>query len=97
MTAMRPRPKCHSTERLHVGITDGDSTAGRPVKAGHAGTECTCCGKQVDSHAGHTDDGRVSACGKGKPPMRGAGYHRRHCDPTAISPEKCEPEGVGHD
>ena len=33
-----PRRKCHSTEHLHIGITDDDSTAGRPVKAG-----CTGC------------------------------------------------------
>lgn len=42
-------------------------------------------------------NGRVFACGKGRPPMRGARYHCRHCDPTATSPEKCEPKGVGHD
>lgn len=54
---------------------------------GRAGIECTDCGRQVDSHAGHIDNGRVFACEKGKPPMREAGYHCRHC----------EPKGVGHD
>ena len=37
------------------------------------------------------------ACGKGRPPMRGTAYRRRHRDPTAIFPEKCEPKGVDHD
>ena len=58
---------------------------------------CPDCGRQVDSHAGHIDNGRVPACGKGRPHMREAGHHRRHCGPTAISPEKCEPKAVGHD
>lgn len=59
--------------------------------------ECPDGGMQADPHAGHTGNGRVFACGKGRPPSRGAGYRRRHCGPAAISPEKCEPEGVGHD
>ena len=54
-------------------------------------------GGQIDFHAGHIDNGRVFACEKGRPPMREVGYHRRHCDPTAIFPKKREPKGVGHD
>ena len=76
-------------EATAIGYTPGDD--------GHAGTKCPDCGGQVDPHAGHIDDGRVSACGKGKPPMREAGYRCRHCGPTIISPEKCGPEGVGND
>ena len=106
MTAMEPRPKCHPAEHPHVGVTDGGLTAGRPVEAGctgcrrrgndgHAGTECPDCGGQADPHAGHTGNGRVPACGEGRPPMRGAVCRCRHCDPTATSPGKCEPKGVG--
>lgn len=49
------------------------------------GIECPDCGGQTD---------RID---KGKPPMREAGYHCRHCDSTVISPKRCEPKGVGHD
>ena len=38
MTAMRPCPKCHSTEHLRIEIGDGGPTAGRSAKAG-----CTEC------------------------------------------------------
>lgn len=38
MTTMKPCPKCHSTEHLHIEITDDHSTAGRSVKVG-----CTEC------------------------------------------------------
>lgn len=58
--------------------------------------DCPHCGKQVDLHAGHIDNGRVSVCEKGKPPMREARYHCRHCGSTTIFPKKCEPEGVGN-
>ena len=61
------------------------------------GIRCPDCGGQVDSHAGHIDDGRVSVCGKGRPPTREAGYRCGNCDSTAISIEKCEPKGVDHD
>lgn len=56
-------------------------------RGGHAGTECPDCGRQADPHAGHIGNGRVFVCEKGKPPMRGA----------VVSPEKCGPEGAGHD
>ena len=59
--------------------------------------ECPNCGGQVDFHAGHIDNGRVFVCEKGKPPMREAMYHCRHCDSTVIFPKKCEPKGVDHD
>ena len=64
---------------------------------GHAGIECPDCGGRADSHAGHTGNGRVLACGEGKPPVRGAAYRRRHCGPTAIFTGKCGLKGVGHD
>ena len=59
--------------------------------------ECPNCGGQVDPHAGRIDDGRVFVCEKGRPPMREARYHCRHCGSTVILLKKCEPEGVGHD
>lgn len=58
--------------------------------------ECPDCGGQVDSHAGHIDNGRVFACEKGKPPTRGVEYHCGNCDSTTISIEKCEPKEVDH-
>lgn len=61
------------------------------------GIECPNCGRQVDSHAVHTGNGRVFVCEKGKPLMHEARYHCRHCGSTIIFIEKCEPEGVGHD
>ena len=33
MTTMKPCPMCHSTEHLHIEITDDHSSAGRSVKA----------------------------------------------------------------
>ena len=42
-------------------------------------------------------EGRVFACGKGRPPMREARYHCRHCGPTATFPKECGPKGVGDD
>lgn len=38
MTTMKPCPKCHSTEHLHIEITDDHSSSSRSVKA-----ECTEC------------------------------------------------------
>lgn len=38
MTTMKPCPKCHSTEHLHIEIIDDHSTAGLSVEAG-----CTEC------------------------------------------------------
>lgn len=64
-------------------------------KAG-MGVRCPGRGGRADPRAGHIGNGHVPACEKGRPPMRGAGYHRRHCDPTAIPPEKCEPKEVDH-
>ena len=58
--------------------------------------ECPDCGGQVDFHAGHTDNGRVFACEKGKPPTREVEYHCGNCDSTAIFTKKCEPKGVDH-
>lgn len=86
-------------EATAIGYTpDGDGAMCRRTdNDGRASTKCPNCGKQVDFHAGHIDNGRVFACEKGKPPMREARYHCRHCDSTVIFPEKCEPEGVGND
>lgn len=64
---------------------------------GHASIECPNCGGQIDFHAGHIDNGRVFVCQKGKPLMREAMYHCRHCDSTVIFLKKCEPKGVDHD
>lgn len=58
---------------------------------------CPNCGKQVDFHAGHIDNGRVFVCEKGRPLMREVRYHCRHCDSTVIFLKKCEPKGVDHD
>lgn len=58
---------------------------------------CPNCGKQIDFHAGHIDNGRVFVCEKGRPLTREVRYHCRHCDSTVIFLEKCEPEGVGND
>ena len=33
MTTMKPCPKCHSTEHLHIEITDDHSSASRSAKA----------------------------------------------------------------
>lgn len=88
MTAMEPCPKCHSTEHPHIEITDDNSTAGRSVKVG-------CTGCHAFAQIGYVPTGS-SADGR-RPPMREAGYHCRHCGPTAIFPKKCEPKGVGHD
>lgn len=38
MTTMKPCPRCHSTEHLHIEIIDDNLTANRSVKAG-----CTEC------------------------------------------------------
>lgn len=38
MTTMKPCPKCHSTEHLHIEIIDDHLTASRSVKVG-----CTEC------------------------------------------------------
>lgn len=38
MTTMKPCPKCHSTEHLHIEIIDDHSSASRSVKA-----ECKEC------------------------------------------------------
>lgn len=57
--------------------------------------ECPNCGGQVDPHGGHTPDGRVFVCEKGKPLMREVRYHCRRCGSTIVFLEKCEPEGAG--
>lgn len=78
--------------------SDSDSAMCRRIdNDGRADIECPNCGKQVDFHAGHIDNGRVFVCEKGRPPMREARYHCRHCGSTVIFIEKCEPKGVGHD
>lgn len=58
---------------------------------------CPNCGKQIDFHAGHINNGRVFVCEKGKPLMREVRYHCRHCDSTIIFLKKCEPKEVDHD
>ncbi len=70
---------------------------GGACTADDMGIRCPDCGGQVDSHAGHIGNGHVPACEKGRPPMREARYHCRHCDSTVIFPKKWEPEGVSHD
>lgn len=105
MTTMRPCPKCRSAERPRIEATDGRPTATRPVGAGC--TERRALARADHAPTGPFADGRgpdgvqpargAFACGKGGPPVRGAGYRRRHRDPTVIFPGRCEPKGVGHD
>lgn len=57
------------------------------------GIECPDCRERAD----RIGKGDVSVCEKGKPPMREARYHCRHCGPTAIFPKKCEQKEVDHD
>lgn len=52
------------------------------------------CGRQIDFHAGHINNGRVFVCEKGEPPSREVKYHRGNCDSTIIFIEKCEPKEV---
>ena len=54
---------------------------------------CPDCGGQAD----RIDKGDVFVCEKGRPPMREARYHCRHCGATVIFLKRCEPKGVGHD
>lgn len=86
-------------EAAAIGYTpDSDSVMCRRIdNGGRASIKCPNCGKQIDFHAGHIDNGRVFVCENGKPLMREVRYHCRHCDSTVISPEKCEPKGVDHD
>ena len=81
-------------------IAGGDGTAcgyrrARRIGGGRAdmGVKCPNCGGRTD----RVDKGDVFVCGKGRPPMREAGYHCRRCDSTVIFLGKCEPEGVGDD
>ena len=57
--------------------------------------ECPNCGRQIDFHAGHIDNGRVFVCEKGKPLSREVKYHCGNCDSTIIFIKKCEPKEVG--
>lgn len=59
--------------------------------------KCPNCGRQIDPHSGHINNGRVCICEKGKPLKREVRYYCRHCDSTIIFLKKCEPEGVGND
>lgn len=58
MTTMKPCPKCHSTEHLHIEIIDDHLTAGRPVEVGctecHAFAQSTREG--IGRWNGHCDD-----------------------------------------
>lgn len=97
--SIAPMVRGMKREATAIGFTpDIDSVMCRRIdNDGHAGIECPNCGRQIDFHAGHIDNGRVFVCEKGRPPMREAGYRCRHCDSTIIFLEKCEPEGVGND
>lgn len=55
---------------------------------------CPNCGRQIDFHAGHINNGRVFVCEKGKPLMREVKYRCGHCNSTVIFLKKCEPEGT---
>lgn len=111
MTAMKPCPQARLPTTGKGYLTMGERTCAdcggsaceyrraKRVGGGEAdmGIQCPNCGGQVDSHAGHIDNGRVFVCEKGKPLMREVGYYCRHCDSTVIFLKKCEPKGVGHD
>ena len=59
--------------------------------------KCPNCGRQIDPHAGHINNGRVFVCEKGKPLMREVKYYCDNCDSAIIFLKKCEPKGVGND
>jgi len=56
---------------------------------------CPNCGRQIDFHAGHINNGRVFVCEKGKPLMREVKYYCGNCNSTVIFLKKCEPEVTG--
>lgn len=56
---------------------------------------CPNCGRQIDFHAGHIDNGHVFVCEKGKPLMREVKYRCGCCDSVIIFIKKCEPEVTG--
>lgn len=54
--------------------------------------KCPNCGKQIDFHAGHINNGRVFIYEEGKPLVRKTKYYCQNCDSTIIFIKKCEPE-----
>lgn len=46
--------------------------------------KCPNCGKQIDFHAGHINNGRVFICEEGKPLIRKTKYRCPNCDSTII-------------
>lgn len=83
------------TSGEHMTLQPCDVYLTPPAGGGKAdmGIKCPNCGGQAVC----IDKGDVFVCEKGRPLMREARYHCRHCDSTAIFLRKCEPEGVGHD
>lgn len=81
-------------EATAIGHTpDSDGAMCRRIdNDGRASIECPYCSGQID----RIDNGRVLVCEKGKPLMREARYHCRHCDSTVIFLKKCEPKEVDH-
>lgn len=54
--------------------------------------KCPNCGKQIDLHAGHINNGRVFIYEEGKPLARKIKYYCQNCNSTIIFIKKCEPE-----
>lgn len=54
--------------------------------------KCPNCGKQIDFHAGHINNGRVFIYEEGKPLVRKIKYYCSNCDSTIIFIKKCEPK-----
>lgn len=97
--AVVPAVRGVKREATAIGYTpDSDGVMCRRIdNDGRASIKCPNCGKQIDFHAGHIDNGRVFVCEEGKPLMREVRYHCRHCDSTVIFLKKCEPKAVDHD
>ena len=90
MTAMKPCPKCHSTEHLRIGIIDDNPTAGRSAKAG-----CTGCHAFAQIDYVLTRQGADGCRPSDIQSTRGVKYRRGCCDSAVIFTEKCEPEAMG--
>lgn len=93
---LKPCPFCDGVKReAAIGYTP-DSDVCRRIDE-PIGIKCPNCGRQIDPHAGHINNGRVFVCEKGKPLMLEVKYRCGNCNSTIIFLKKCEPKGVDHD